>query len=241
MAAGPSHSSEASQPPLAWACHPEPGLAWTRLPATGTLLIRAWEPVTTRAVGLAVAGTGASGPGWIGATGDRSLGSTGASSCSDTGGELESPLQGGHRGTWPPPTLLLLLKQKQHYFPESPTWLQVHGDTGRATAPLAGLDGTRAWVVHSAGHESSPQVPGLSFLHGVGRKSSSQDSCSKKSFKMRKAARSRGPGWGRALPAARLPARRSPRQAALRLPILWHSPQPLPLPPRYPSMQQPLL
>lgn len=95
-------------------------------------------------------------------------------------------LQESHRGTRPPPTRLLLLRQK-HLVPISSRFKATPAEPqfpwAAATEPELGLC-----------TQPHPQALGLSFLHGVGRKSSPQDACSEKGYTVRPHARSRGPG-----------------------------------------------
>lgn len=95
-------------------------------------------------------------------------------------------LQESHRGTRPPPTRLLLLRQK-HLVPISSRFKATPAEPqfpwAAATEPELGLC-----------PQPHPQALGLSFLHGVGRKSSPQDACSEKGYTVRPHARSRGPG-----------------------------------------------
>lgn len=116
LAAGPSPASEVPQP-LLGPVIPSRRLAWTRLPATGTLPTRGCGSVTMSA-GASVSlwqKLGAASPhkpGDLASPGERTC----TFSCSDT----RSKLAGGCRtatGTQPPPRSLLLSKQSRTCFP----------------------------------------------------------------------------------------------------------------------------
>lgn len=133
-------------------------------------------------------------------------------------------LQESHRGTWPPPTRLLLLRQKHLVSLQVPPSSRLKATPAEPQFPWAAATEPELGLCT----QPRPQALGLSFLHGVGRKSSPQDSCSEKGYTVRPHARSRGPG--RPPFPDRLPPPPHPRAFPSAS-----------FPARYPSMQQPRL